>query len=505
MRVLLIVVLLHLMPSLLVADWRTVKEETSGGIVRIHVVHENPNWLKPYRRGEFQHRRGTGFFISNNHIVTNQHIVEGAHEIKIEGVNTKEKFSVRLAAEPSLKFDLAILEFSSLEEKARFERINGDIKALKWAEWEAAQPGSPITVLGYGNSEQMVTTRGIISAWEPRFDRYQRRLNHVTLIRTDAAVVPGNSGGPAVSPEGKVIGVSARYENSGNIGLLIPFDSAKKVVDSLLEKGKFTSSAAGFVWYSINPVLRRTLNLSDAQTGVVISHVYSNSAAEQAGLRQWDVVTAINGNSIQHGEIKHAQAGKLPFWFSFNTASPGTKVNFEVLRDNKLSQIEVTLGPSVQYRHWFPTEGADYAPEWGYLGGMLIVEVTRGLLNQLEDANSWRWDLVNDSHNAEKLYIVADIEPATQAMSYEDYDLDLYHSQIVSINGEPIRGSLQKQLNKLYQQIETGAAPAAVTVEFEQFRSIQLEAKHLLKERNTFYSRVVRNEQPQNMMAFSDR
>ena len=109
------------------------------------------------------------FFLDDGLIVTNQHIIEGARTIKIESVATKEKFNVELAAIPSLKFDLAVLKFASDEERQRFERMNGDIRPLEWAQWEEAQPGQEVSVLGFGNSNQLVATQGIISNWEPRF------------------------------------------------------------------------------------------------------------------------------------------------------------------------------------------------------------------------------------------------------------------------------------------------------------------------------------------------
>jgi S1-C subfamily serine protease len=238
------------------ADWKEVKNRLSSGIVHVHVAHETHEQLKPYRQGDLEFRMGTGFFLDDGLIVTNQHVIENARNIKIEGVATKEKFKVELAAVPSLKFDLAVLKFTSNEERQRFKRINGSIQPLEWAQWEEAQPGEEVSVLGFGNSNQLVATQGIISNWEPRYDAYQRRLDHVTLIRTDAAVNPGNSGGPVVSPAGRIVGISARYGAGENIGLLIPFATAQQVVNTLKKNGQFIKTETGLVTYNVNPVLR---------------------------------------------------------------------------------------------------------------------------------------------------------------------------------------------------------------------------------------------------------
>jgi S1-C subfamily serine protease len=92
-------------------DWKNAKDAASVGIVRVYVVHETREHLQPYRRGDLAQRLGTGFFIDEHTLVTNQHIIEGAQSIKVEGARSKERFAMRLSAEPSVRFDLATLEF----------------------------------------------------------------------------------------------------------------------------------------------------------------------------------------------------------------------------------------------------------------------------------------------------------------------------------------------------------------------------------------------------------
>ncbi len=461
-------------------DWKDIKENASAGIVRVYVVHETKEHLKPYRQGELAQRLGTGFFIDGRHLVTNQHVIEGARSIKVEGVHSKEKFSMRLASQSSVRFDLALLEFVSDAESRRFQRVNGTIVPLAWADWDEARPGGETAVLGFGNSEKLVATQGIISSWEPRHDVYQRRLDHVTLIRTDAAVNPGNSGGPAISPQGRVIGVSARYGAGENIGLLIPFSTAKQVVSVMREKGKFEKTDPGVVAYNLNPVSRKALGVGAEQSGLVISHVLDASPAAAAGIRRWDIVTTIDGYAIDHGEIDHPVIGKVPWWFVVNTALPGQKLALQVIRNSVEATVELDMQPVVLPRIWLPTEGADYPLEWGYLGGLVITEVTRELLEQIETVGNWRWDLVNDAPRGEKLYVVTSIEPDTQAMSYSEYGLDLLQLRVLSVNGHPVTHSLSEHLDRLYASVEQGTAPPFVTIEFEKHLSIQLATDELV-------------------------
>ncbi len=462
-----------------VADWKQVKDRVAGAIVHVRVVHETREYLKPYRQGDLKLRMGTGFFVSKGLLVTNQHVIEGARTIKVEGVGSKEKFAMRVAAEPSVRFDLALLEFVSDEERLRFEAVNGPIQPLEWGEWEAARPGAQVAVLGFGNSDQLVATQGIISNWEPRHDLFQRRLDHVTLIRTDAAVNPGNSGGPVVSDQGRVIGISARYGAGENIGLLIPFVTARQVVAVMRKEGRFVKTDPGLIAYNLNPVLRATLGLDPGQQGMVVSHVLPGSPADRAGLRQWDVLTSVDGYAIEHGEIRHEHIGKVPYWFVFNAAPEGTRLALEVLRGSTHLDMQLNLTPVSMPRIWLPTEGEDYRAEWGFLGGLVITEVTRDLLEEIEEGGNWRWDLVNDAPRAGKLYVVANIEPGTQAMAYQEYGLDMLQLRVLAIDGVPLEGALSDRLDALYHAVEEGSAPEVVTVDLEKHISIRLDTARL--------------------------
>ncbi|MGB5832277.1 MAG: trypsin-like peptidase domain-containing protein [Thiohalocapsa sp.] len=461
-------------------DWKEIKDEASSGIVRVYVVHETREHLKPYRQGDLAQRMGTGFFIDERTLVTNQHIVEGARSIKVEGVRSKEKFTMRLASKPSIRFDLATLEFANQTERERFQRINGPTRSLEWATWDEARPGGEIAVLGFGNSEKLVATQGIISSWEPRHDLYQRRLDHVTLIRTDAAVNPGNSGGPAISPEGRVIGISARYGAGENIGLLIPFSTARQVVSVMAEQGRFVKTNTGIISYNLNPVSRKALQVSAEQAGLVVSHVLEQSPAADAGIKRWDIITAIDGHAIDHGEIDHPVIGKVPWWFAVNTAPPGGSLKLDIKRKAVGSTIDLVMKPIEMPRIWLPTEGADYPLEWGYLGGLVITEVTRELLEKIESVGNWRWDLVNDAAPGEKLFLVTSIEPDTQAMSYSEYGLDLLQLRVLAIDGRPVEDSLVEHLDRLYAAVEQGSAPPFVTIELEKHISIQFATDQLI-------------------------
>ncbi len=460
-------------------QWKEVTKTAAAGIVRVHVIHQTKQRIRPYFRGDLHSRLGTGFFINDRQFVTNQHVIEGAHTIKIEGTASRERFEVRLAAAPSVKFDLAVLEFVSDAERQRFEHNNGSINSLEWAEWEEAQPGDQVAVLGFGRSDKLVATQGIISSWEPRHDLYQQRLDHVTLIRTDAAVNTGNSGGPVLSARGHVVGVSARYGAGENIGFLIPFSTARAVTAGMLSNGRFEHTDPGFVGYNINPVLRQVFGLPDDQPGLVVSAIIPNSPAERAGLQRWDILTQVNGSEVKHGEIDHEYLGRVPYWFLYNTAPTNTPLEVEVIRDGRPLHLSMKLAPTEMPRIWLPTEGEDYQPEWGYIGGIAITEVTRELLVEIENMGNWRWDLLNDKPPTGKIYLVVNIEPGTQAMSYQEYGLDILQLQVLAINGKPLNGDLQARLAEIYQSARVGNIGPSITIDFEKNLSIKLQTREL--------------------------
>lgn len=131
-------------------------------------------------------------------------------------------------------------------------------------------------------------------------------------------------------------------------------------------------------------------------------------------------------------------------------------------------------------RIWLPTEGADYPLEWGYLGGLVITEVTRELLEKIESTGNWRWDLVNDAAPGKKIFLVTSIEPDTQAMSYSEYGLDLLQLRVLAIDGRPLEDSLGGHLDRLYASIEKGTASPFVTIELEKHISIQFATDQLV-------------------------
>jgi len=95
---------------------------------------------------------------------------------------------------------------------------------------------------------------------------------------------------------------------------------------------------------------------------------------------------------------------------------------------------------------------------------------------------NWRWDLVNDKPRTGKLYMVVNVAPGTQAMSYQEYGLDLIQLQVLAIDGQPLNNDLQARLAEIYTSIRSGDAGSSITIDFEKNLSIKLNTQELLKD-----------------------
>ncbi len=262
----------------------------------------------------------SGFIInSTGYIVTNNHVVEGATEIKVT-LATKEEFDATLVGRDP-KTDLALIKVKSSKPLPTVPFGNSD--ALEVGEWVLAI-GNPF---GLGHT----VTSGIVSAKARNIGAGP----YDDFIQTDASINPGNSGGPLFNMRGQVIGINTAIVSGGQgIGFAIPINLAKEVFVQLHDKGSVTRGWLGVAIQSISPDLLKAFNLEDTQ-GALVADVMSDGPAAKAGLQRGDVIVGFNGNKVQ-------DSTELPRLVA--AIAPGTKVQIEVVRGGKKMTIPVTLG-----------------------------------------------------------------------------------------------------------------------------------------------------------------
>jgi serine protease Do len=265
---------------------------------------------------------GSGFIIDEKGIVvTNNHVIEGAEDIVVQ-VNGEKKFNAKVIGADPLS-DIAVLK---IESKEKFLPVRfGDSDKARIGDWVIAI-GNPF---GLGGT----VTSGIISARNRSIglSRYE------DYIQTDASINSGNSGGPLFDMNGDVIGINtAILGRSGNVGIgfSIPSNSAKIVIDQLIEFGE---TKRGWLGVRIQDVTKEIAEVEklDEPRGALVASVAPNSPSEKAGVKSGDIILEFNGEKIK-------QMKELPIIVA--RTEVGKKVKVKIWRNKKEIIKTITLG-----------------------------------------------------------------------------------------------------------------------------------------------------------------
>jgi len=263
---------------------------------------------------------GTGFIISEDgYILTNDHVVDGADEIKVKLSDGRVFSGTVRGLDP--KLDLALVKIEAGKELPVAKL--GDSDKLRIGEWVMAI-GNPFGL------EQTVTV-GIVSAK----GRVIGAGPYDDFIQTDASINPGNSGGPLFNVRGEVVGINTAIVAGGQgIGFAIPVNMAKQIVTQLREDGKVTRGYLGVVVQPLSEELAQSFGL-DRPHGALVSEVVKDSPAERAGIKRGDVILSFDGQAID-------ERNDLPKLVAATRV--GKTVNVAVFRDGREQVLSVQVG-----------------------------------------------------------------------------------------------------------------------------------------------------------------
>lgn len=322
-----------------------IYQKVSPSVVAINVVSRQPG-TGFFGQDNEVIASGSGFVIdTQGHIVTNNHVVEGATRIEVNFFDGTIVRGEIVGTDPDS--DLAVIQVELPEDQ---------LHPVTFGDSDTLLIGEGVLAIGSPFGQKWTLTSGIVSA----LDRTIRGLTNFSIggvIQTDASINPGNSGGPLLNLDGHVIGVNSQImsdsRSSSGVGFAIPSNLVQRVAQELIDNGYINYSYLGISGGDVNLAIIEAFDLSNNQRGVVVGDVSSGSPAARAGLHSagdvqgegenaapssLDIITAIDGQPLDG-------IADLIAYLAKNT-KPGQSVTLSVLRDGQEQlELEAKLTP----------------------------------------------------------------------------------------------------------------------------------------------------------------
>lgn len=273
---------------------------------------------------------GSGFiFDSTGYILTNQHVVGGANEIKVTIEGHEKAYDAQLLGS-SYELDLAVLKIEG-----------NDFPTLKLGDSSSLNMGDWVVAIGNPYGFEHTITVGVLSSNERKIsipDTNGTR-NYEHLLQTDASINPGNSGGPLLNLQGEVIGINTAVSSQAQgIGFAIPTSTITEVLENLKSNTKIPQKPVPFIGATLMDLtedISQRLGIDKDVKGSFVREVLFNTPAYKADLRQYDVITGMDGKSFTNKEELIA---------SIQKKAVGDKVKLDILRGEKKLEITVEIG-----------------------------------------------------------------------------------------------------------------------------------------------------------------
>jgi serine protease Do len=334
----------HAIPPATAPNYRAIVERNQAAVVAITTAGamdtsaqesdfgnpgDNDNPLSQFFRGVphprghgVMHAQGSGFLVGADGIVlTNAHVVDGAKVVTVKLANHREYKAKVLGADRSS--DIAVLKIDA-----------HDLPTVQLGDSNQLNVGDYVLAIGEPFGLEETATAGIVSAK----GRSLPGDGYVPFIQTDAAVNPGNSGGPLFDANGNVVGINAQiYSHSGGyegVSFAIPINLAVQVKDQIVKTGKVAHARLGVEVQTLDQSLADSFKMK-APNGALVAKIEPDSAAAQAGLKVGDVILEFDGNPIVDAGQLSARVG---------VAAPGDKASLKVWRDGKEMTLNATIG-----------------------------------------------------------------------------------------------------------------------------------------------------------------
>jgi serine protease Do len=367
-----------------VVNIRTVKTVKGGGRVFRHFFGNPFNPRDPFHNfGPFPDERapdykqrslGSGFIIDRDgYIVTNNHVIEGADEIKVSLANDKEFDAEIIGRDPNT--DLALIKIKGAP----------DLIPLKLGDSDNLTVGSWVVAMGSPFGLEQTVTAGIVSAK----GRVIGSGPYDDFIQTDASINPGNSGGPLLNMNGEVVGINTAIVAQGQgIGFAIPVNLARGIIDQLKIHGSVTRGWLGVGIQDLTPELAEYYGLKEKQ-GVLVAQVFEGDPADKAGIKAKDVIIEVDGKPVSSSRELTSMIAAIPV---------GQKTPVKILRDGQEKTVNVEIAKRPEAERLAKTES-----EKGEQLGIQIAEITPEMARRFGHSET------------EKGVLVVGVEPGSKA------------------------------------------------------------------------------------------
>ena len=324
------------------------------------------NMQQAPQQPQIQHGIGSGIIISpDGYIVTNNHVVEGATQIKVT-LNDRRVLTGKVVGTDKLT-DIAVVKVDA-----------HDLPSIAWGDSSKLHPGQ--TVLAFGSpfgSLQFSVTRGIISALNRPNTFTDNRRAPGGLIQTDAAINPGNSGGPLVNARAELIGINnGIITESGSFagaGFAIPSQTVRSVADQIIKSGSAHHGYLGITMNDVTPENASFFKLKDAD-GAIVSQVSPDSPAGKAGLKSGDVIRSLDGQTIINGSALQVAVSQ---------DTPGMTISLGILRDGATQTVSIKVGEYHAKSEMAENDGDSSAPAKPGKLGLAVGDLTDDVRQQL--------------------------------------------------------------------------------------------------------------------------
>ena len=345
------------------------EDVTKQAIVKIYTTAQMPNYQAPWS-SSMRSSTGSGAIIEGGYILTNAHVVANQAFIEVQRYGQRKRYIAKVYA-VSHQSDLALLK---VEEEAFFSGV------VPLTFGTLPQVEQRIVVYGYPmGGSTLSATIGVVSRVEHHV--YAHSGESFLAVQVDAAVNPGNSGGPALS-DGKIVGVVMQViTKSQNIGYLVPISMVKHFIDDMKDGKNDGLADIGLGTQKLeNPAIRRYYGLDDNISGKLINKVVYNSSLA-GSVKEGDILTAVDGHNIEDdGTVEFRKHEYTYFHYFIDAYHMGDSVGLDIIRDKKPMHVKALLKDTADDMYLVKTTRYDVMPTYFVYGGYVFSPLTRNLI-----------------------------------------------------------------------------------------------------------------------------